>query len=677
MVGADTGQPQFQIFDKAANVYRDVAYGDMVILMRSLSHSAAEYVEVLQQAGVPVSSQSAAGYFSATEIADMLALLRVLDNPRRDIELAAVLRSAIFGIRDNQLMQIRLCVPDKSGDFYEALCSAVRDCEDADLRDRIAAIFRQLGDWRSIAHTIGIAEVIRRVYRDTGYLTFMSALPNGRQRRANLLKLHDRAVQFESFTEASRSGSLARFVEFLEKLLDQDRDWAAAEPDAAENAVRILSVHKSKGLEFPVVFLANLERRFNFRDLGDDCVFDDEDALGLKIIEPVLRQKFPSVVHELIVDKRRRRGLAEEMRILYVAVTRARERLILTASAKLDACRPLLDGCRFSPEGPQDWQLCDAKNLLEWILYGLADVKSMYSVVGLDAPGHTNDGNPCRIEILPRETCDRLAGKILARKRERLSFPSPADTAEERTAEVVVNAICTALQWKYPFAASIGLRAKLSVSELTHRDDEYAVSDLSDCLRRRPKALEPQSTTGRPDARLLGSAIHYIIQHIDLSRPPSCQTILAAGERAVGCNQIPASILRHIDPDSIAAFFRTEPGRLAMDHAKDLLREWPFTFALPADQLAEEFATERSADPENFVIVQGIVDMIIPGADGLTVIDFKSDHVESGEVAGRAARYQAQMHYYCMAAKGILQKPIRGSYLYFLHPRVLFLNKEI
>ncbi len=676
MVGADTGRPQFTIFDKAANAYRDVAYGDIVILMRSLSHSASEYVEVLQQAGVPVSSQSAAGYFSATEIGDMLALLKVLDNPRRDIELAAVLRSAMFGLSDNQLMQIRLCVPEKSGDYYEALRSAVRDSEDAGMRDRIAAIFRQLDDWRSTAHAVGIAEMIHRVYRDTGYLTFMSALPNGRQRRANLLKLHDRAVQFESFTEVSRSGSLARFVEFLEKLLDQDRDWATAEPDAAENAVRILSVHKSKGLEFPVVFLANLERRFNFRDLGDDCVFDDEDALGLKIIEPILAQKFPSVVHELIVDKRHRRGLAEEMRILYVAVTRARERLILTASAKLDTCRRLLDGCRLRPEGPQDWQLRDVKNLFEWILYGLADVKSMYSAVGLDPPTHATEIRPCRFEILTQEASDRLAGRILAHKRNRLEFPLPANPAEDLAAQTAADSIRTALQWKYPFLVSTGLRAKLSVSELTHREDEYAVSDVSDCLHRRPSAMGPSGTTGRPDARLLGSAIHSILQHIDLSMPPSRETILAAGERAVGCNQIPASILRHIDPDSIAAFFRTEPGRLALDHAKDLLREWPFTFALPADQLAEEFSTERAADPENFVIVQGIVDMIIPGKDGLTVIDFKTDRVESSEVALRAVRYQAQMHYYCMAAKGILQKPIRGSFLYFLYPGALFPAKD-
>lgn len=681
MVGADTGRAAFQIYDKSGGTYRAVSYGDIVILMRSLSGRAVEFVEILQQAGVPVSSRTAAGYFAATEISDMLAVLKVLDNPRRDIELAAVLRSAMFGVTDSQLLEIRSCVPASKADFFEAILCFLDRGPDLPLKEQLRKTLSRLEDWRRVAQTLGLAEAIRRIYRDTGYPAFVSALPNGKQRRANLMKLHDRAIQFESFTEASRSGSLTRFVEFLEQLSDQQQDWAPAEPDAAENAVRILSIHKSKGLEFPVVFVADLNRKFNLTDQSSDCLFDEEDTLGLRIIEPTLRQKFPSMIHELIADKQRTRSIAEEMRILYVAVTRARERLILTASADQSDCREILETCSLGPDGPADWQLAATRRFLDWILFGLADLQSTYTSFQLTPPTHARDQQRCRIEIVPKSELEKLSQEILERKRSRQNRSILTDTpsAQDPAVERAVNQIVQSLSWRYPYADSTIRRAKMSVSELTHRDDEFALLDLSRCLSRLPRALNSAPTgSDRPDARRVGTAIHRIFETLDLTTPPDRAQIMDTIQMLAEKGQIPQSLVPHLDPARIEAFFRTEPGRLAIANGSRLLREWPFTMAIPASQASEPFSVSNSrlsiqeTPGEDRVIVQGIVDLIIPDGSGFVIVDFKTDHIPASEVPQRAKLYQGQMGYYAQAAQVILAKPMRGCWLYFVSPGVPF-----
>jgi len=228
-------------------------------------------------------------------------------------------------------------------------------------------VFERLEQWRSLARRGHLATLIWRIYRQSGFLAFVSALPNGQARKANLLRLHDRAVQFEGFASNTGIASLTRFVDFLERLQEAGQDWAPAQPgSAAGNAVRILSVHKSKGLEFPVVFLAELETEFNKRDLRGDLIADTNDAVGLRIIEPRSNTRLRSLAHEVIGEKKLATILAEEMRILYVATTRARERLILTAAQKRTDCGKILaNGLLLGGDTIPAWLLKPCKNALE------------------------------------------------------------------------------------------------------------------------------------------------------------------------------------------------------------------------------------------------------------------------------------------------------------------------
>ncbi len=306
LVGTDTGKCEFQIFDKEQNTFRDIEYRDLCLLMRSPAERVNDYVEVLRLAGVPVSSEFGSGYFETTEITDILCLLKILDNPQRDIELAAVLRSPFFNITDTELAKIRLHsrIDQQTVDFYDCVLRYCANGPDAKLAEKLKRILAQIENWRTLSRRGSLADLIWLILRQTSFLSFVSALPNGQSRRANLLKLHNRAIQFENFAGNSGSASLRRFVEFIEKLRTTAADWAKASPEAvAENAVRITSVHKSKGLEFPVVFLAELNSPFNKEDVLEDCIADDT-ALGLQIIDRKSNSKLSSLAHQVIAEDR-------------------------------------------------------------------------------------------------------------------------------------------------------------------------------------------------------------------------------------------------------------------------------------------------------------------------------------------------------------------------------------
>jgi ATP-dependent helicase/nuclease subunit A len=748
MVGADTGKAEFQIYDKERNCLRDVQYRDIVVLMRSLVKKANDYVEVLRLAGVPVSCQATAGYFQATEISDILSLLKVLDNPQRDIELAAVLRSPIFNVADTELARIKLHskpveskIKNQKSKFWNFVIQYIESGSDTKLAARLKEILAWLERWRTLARRGSLADLIWEVYRQTNFLSFVSALPNGQARRANLLKLHDRAIQFEGFATSAGIPSLTRFVEFLEKLLEAGQDWAPAEPQtAAGNAVRILSVHKSKGLEFPVVFLAELETKFNKEDTFGDCLADAKYTVGLQIIDRDSNTKLRSLAHQVIAEEKLKAGLAEEMRILYVATTRARDRLILTASQKKAHCRNVITNGSFFGNRPiSDWQLRSCQSPLEWLLLGLSDQKilhdafetglakdagndSLFSfklynqsqlqqlskfVLGLKAgksakrPRHTEGGQVADKSRPPRLSAQKEGAKYTCGtgfQDIRLSSVEAPVKTRPRWPCHLLSQIKKSLGWRYQFGNAPDLPAKSSVTQLTHRSDEYVQFDYSKALDRQPTALvAPAPDLTHPvEPRLIGSATHLVISHLDLACPISRGAIEETIEKLLADNAITAAVAERIDTESILAFFDSDLGKMALDKRNAVLRDWPFTFAFPASSVARDqsLATRFTIHDSRFtddevVIVQGIIDMLIQTPKGLIVIDFKTDDISASQVASRAELYRQQLELYARAASAILKSELvrqahhpeqtcpersRGSrgtiakWLYFLRP---------
>ncbi|HUS73070.1 MAG TPA: helicase-exonuclease AddAB subunit AddA, partial [Sedimentisphaerales bacterium] len=694
MVGAQTGKPEFQVYDKEQQCLRNVEYRDIVVLMRSLAKKANDYVEVFQLAGVPVSCQATAGYFEATEITDILSLLKVLDNPQRDIELAAVLRSPFFKISDTELATIK--IHSKTNEEHTSFYNCVRRyCAcgpDAKLAERLNKILDTIEQWRTLARRGNLADLIWQIYRQTGFLSFVSALANGQARRANLLKLHDRAIQFEGFASSAGGVSLGRFVEFIEKLQEVGQDWAPAEPEAAAgNAVRILSVHKSKGLEFPVVFLAELSSRFNKQDVYGDMLADSVNTVGLQIIDRESNSKLRSLAYQVIAERKLSQSLAEEMRILYVATTRARERLILTACGKEKHCRDIICNGFYFGGGPvADWQLHQCRSPLEWVLYGLSDQRNLHNVFETGLQKKAIDDDLFSLKLYGQTELRQLCRYVLKLKRTKSSMPAPLICHSEHSAPPICHSersasgaknlpkraqsklfsqVKKSFAWRYAFGDAPVLAAKQSVTELTHRSNEYAGVDYSGALDRWPVAAAETGLAGPVEGRLIGTATHLVIAQLDLVGPVNKGAIEKTKEKLLAEGAITEAVAEHIDTDSIMGFFESKLGQVALDTENTLWREWLFTFALPACELGDtmdgrwgmsggslkaprlrgdklapaeaggfgdgqsRYATYEIRDT---IIVQGIIDMLIQTPRGLVVIDFKTDDVTHGGVAERA-----------------------------------------
>ncbi len=659
MVGADTGRAEFDVYDKQIDQMRPVEYRDIVVLMRSLAERAGTYVEVLRLAGVPVSCTAAAGYFEATEIRDCLCLLKVLDNPQRDIALAAVLRGPVFRVKDTDLAKIRLFSKDHDKNFYDCVTAYAKDGDDKQLSEKLRQALMDIERWRAEAKAGSIADLLWQIYRQSNLLAFYSALTNGRARRANLLKLHDRAIQFEGFAASRGSASLGRFVGFIEQLQQAGAEWSGAEPeDSAANAVRIMSVHKSKGLEFPVVFIAELDGQFNLSDLQRDVLLGLDVPLGLAIIDRTANAKLSTSARQVLQIKKLDTSLAEELRILYVAMTRARQRLVLTASTKRKKCEMILKkGFEFGDGAIAPWRLAGCRSALEWLLYGLSNQNLLHEIfkTGIEAKGN----GVFDVELYTGDESTALSQYIDGLKNTKK--PKVAKT-QKRGESGLLEPVKKSLSFKYEFESTTLLPAKQSVTQLTHYNDEFVQLDYSRSLQRRPGVVlsDELKKEFAVEGRLVGTAAHLIISSLDLSKHVNADVVRQTADELVSKGLITTEAMQCIDTESIARFFDSDLGRMALDSNNTIRREWPFTFSLPVSELDE------ASDVADSLVVQGIVDMLIETADGLVVVDFKTDRVSAEQIEQRAKLYERQVQLYVLAAEKILKKPVLGKWLYFL-----------
>lgn len=695
LVGAETGIAEIKIFDKKTGTTRPVEYRDIVILMRSLSHKARDYVEILRLSGVPVSSQSACGYFEAAEISDCLCLLKVLDNPDRDIELAGLLRSPIFSITDSELARVRkfaegagiIPPPRCAGlslekgesftvellnpkqiqnskdqiaerrrvSFYEAVRLYAEVGPEETLRRRMTEVLAKISEWRGAARSGSLADLLDAIFREHDLLSFYAALPNGAQRRANLLKLHDHAIQFEHFRTTDPGAALGRFVEFLEKLSDEGQDWSPAEADSAgENAVRIMSVHKSKGLEFGVVFAAELNTKFNMRDASGECLIS-EQAVGLKVVDRGLQKRYPSMAHQVIAEQARKANLAEEMRILYVALTRAREKLICVGGRRENGCVNLLRQCAASNNGAPEWMIADGRSHLEWLLTGLGTSVSLHRLYTTGVNRNLSDSGGFHAERVGRAELEEMTRRILEAKRSLKSITRASDDKVLRQSAVVYEHIRHNLNWRYRHEEAMRTGAKFSVSELIR---EGQAGDA--VFRRKPEAVRETGGGKATDALAIGSAFHLVFESLDLHRPITIRTIEETAAALTAAGRMDAASAQRVDASKVLAFFASPLGEMTLAARDKVLREWPFTYALDARHAG------ASSDGEA-VILQGIVDLIVPTGNGLILVDFKTDRVIQPEkLEEKSRKYADQLRHYARAAEGILKQAVTGAWIYYL-----------
>ncbi|MCM3767393.1 helicase-exonuclease AddAB subunit AddA [Neobacillus niacini] len=668
-----------ELIEKGAPVYnaktkstRSLMYRDIVILLRSMTW-APQIMEEFKQQGIPIYANLSTGYFEATEVAIMVSLLRVIDNPYQDIPLAAVLRSPIVGLNEEELAKIR--VHYKRGSFWEAVSAFCRHRE-AEITeafyDKVCQFYNSVTDWRSLARNGALSELIWQLYRDTHFYDFVGGLPGGKQRQANLKALYDRARTYE---QTSFRG-LFRFLRFIERMIDRGDDLGAARAlGEQEDVVRIMTIHSSKGLEFPVVFMAGMARNFNLTDLRKPFMLDKEFGFAAKYVNAEKRISYPSLPQLAFKRKKKMEMLAEEMRVLYVAMTRAKEKLYLTATLK-DATKKFEQWLDVSNH--QDWLLKDylrasASGYIDWI--GPALVRHQDGGVlreGAETNALVNEeitAHPAswKIYVISADEVKSQTHDLEMEPDHWIEMVEKGQTVP--TASDFADEVSARLSWTYAHQSAASHRSKQSVSEIKRQReiaDEQSGTELihrfKKSIVKRPKFMQEKSLT--PAER--GTAMHMVMQHLDLSKPVSEMAIAQQVDTMVMNELLTAEQAEVIDAKLISQFFETPLGSRYFQ-AKKVHREVPFTLSLPAHDIYPDWKEE-----EEFVFVQGIIDCILEDQIGLTLIDYKSDGItdrfNGGFVQAQSileSRYKLQINLYTRAIEQIWKRKVHERYLFF------------
>lgn len=637
-----------EVLDKETGAYRSAKYGDIVILLRTVSGWAETFGEILGDMGIPCFTGSQKGYFSAAEVRTVLAYLQILDNPVQDIPLASVLRSAIGGLTDEELAVIRSSFKERH--FYDCVQAYRVYGDNKELCGKLDRFFEVFDRLRTkCAHT-PVHLLIWEMLEMTGYGAYAQALPAGSQRKANLDMLIEKAISYES---TSYRG-LYHFVRYIENLKKYEVDYGEANTGTeADNTVRIMSIHKSKGLEFPIVFVSGLGKQFNESDVRSKVVMHPEFGLACDCVDTKLRTRQPSILKKTIQKKTAAENLGEELRVLYVALTRAKEKLILTgcvsdAQSKLNRWQT---ASLYEGEALTYSDLTSASTYLDWIVPAL--LHKMKNGV-LPEESHFSMQLLCEEEEAVQETWQRSDEAI--RLAQLMNLPVQECFDEET--RVYLDSVFEAV---YPYEADAQIVGKLSVSELKKLSYVPEEEDAQEMYR--PETVIPLLPEFREKKQTLhgakrGTAYHTFMENLDYSKKDELEIQL---EELISCGKMSEEEGKTLCLNDIRTFLETESGKRMERAALSgcLRRERPFVLGIPADHIREEW------NPQETVLVQGIIDAYFIEDGQITVLDYKTDRVMSSEEL--VMRYRAQLDYYALALERLTGCHIKDKIIYSFH----------
>ena len=663
------------ILDKETGVYRPVEYSDIAILLRTASGWADVFAEVLASQGIPAYTASRTGYFSAVEVVTILNFLRICDNPLQDIPLTSVLRSPIVGCSAQELAEIRL--EHSRGPLYDSVLNYVQDGQivlfpeespKEELKEKLRQFLTLLEHVRELASWTPIHEVILYVLEVTGYGNYVRALPGGEQRSANLRMLVEKAMEYE---KTSYRG-LFNFVRYIENLQKYEVDFGEVNLSGGTSAVQIMTIHKSKGLEFPIVFAAGMGKQFNFQDINAGLLVHPDLGFGADAVFPEKRVICSTLYKQLIRRELLKESLGEELRVLYVAMTRAKEKLILTGTAgKLEKLAVKLSGFGEKEEVllPAGTRL-RAKNFWDFVLPSLARHRCMdefYQAYGIF---------PKRQKDLYQDAADfdfhvvtalELAGEEVRKQagdqmqEEFLKNWDENQTADPRIREAIEERFA----FQYPYWYRKEIPVKVSVSELKKREfsggseKEEALFFEPDLVPLIPRfASEQTEETFRGAAR--GTAYHRLMECLDYGRMSSKEEIREQKAALVLQNKMSQQEADCIREKDILDFAKSTLGRrMQKASAKGaLFREQPFVISTEASRINPAWPSEEP------VLVQGIIDAYFQEEEELILVDYKTDRVMPGEEQRLIDLYHIQLEEYAEALERMLKKSVTEIYIY-------------
>lgn len=601
---------------------KKAGYGDLVILIRSPKSEVEAYAKVFSRHNIPFDARRS-GYFESIEVLDLINLLTILDNPLQDRPLLGVLRSPIgcFSIEDLAAL---------AGREHATLFASLRTLRtkgNPDTQQKAARFLDRFEGWRKLSQNASLAARLEEILEETSYEDWLLAQPRGAQRRANVRRFVEIALQFD----AMRGEGLHPFLQFLK---DQMENSETAPPSVeAKDAVRLVTVHNSKGLQYPIVALAGLGKKFNESDFDGAYLIDSEYGLTLRVRPRGLRRQYPSVPYHLARERQLKRMRDEEMRILYVALTRAQFNMILVARpASKKAHERWLEG-NLTPD--------KASSLIDWIAPWLA---------AENADWLTTEAGACEL-FSWRHHINVNAPEL-----------APAATVETNRAETakLLTTLHARLEEIYPHKAATAQEAKSSVTALRRQRAEEPE------LARTFSFLKGAAPKGGLRANEAGAALHLFLERASLATLGSESSAGAERDRLVEAGALSEAQAGAIDVAAVASFLGSEIGREILGHAGEVRRELAFTAKFTADDLTSAGVSLQGKIPnDEFIVVQGAADLAVLLPTEIWLIDFKTDRISHSQLAGRVAEYAPQLMIYATALARIYKRPVTRACLHF------------
>ena len=641
----------YHVYDRKQNKYRKVKPSDICILLRATSVLAPIYEKEISELNLPVFSDSSDTYLEAMEVETIMNLLKVIDNPMQDIPLVSVLRSSIFGFTDNDLIEIRLV--DRKSTFYEAMQKA-RISVETDLRHKIDDTINKLNEWKSEEKYIPLNEFIWKLYIETGFYNYVGLLPNGSLRQANLKLLFEKAKQYEA---ASFKG-LFNFINFINKVKTSSKDMASAKIIGEnDDVIRIMSIHKSKGLEFPIVFLASTGKKFNMQDLNNPILLHQDIGIGMQYIDSERKIEYSTLAKEAIKLKIKKETISEEMRVLYVALTRAKEKLIITGLSRdltksLEKKTKLLSNFSKSKNNKIPPALVEKfTSYLDWLelVYEKNKEEKIENTVEL----HTYNKQ-------------ELISKLKSEENEVIDVRKQI---EEKAQKSKIDAkILEKLKWQYKYIESSKIPTNTSVTKLKELNEDKDIEDLINEAKKKvnkqtelnitPKFMEEKHIFTPAEK---GTLLHLCVQKLDESKDYTREEIQEFVSNLKNKNIISEEEQKNINTDILYKYTKSELWQ-DLKQAKEIHKETPFYINIPATEIYDE------AEESEKILVQGIIDLYyIDKNDNLILVDYKTDYVPNGDVKILEEKYKVQLDIYKKALEEATGKKVYKAMIWALN----------
>ncbi len=669
---------------------QSVTYGDIVILLRTMSGWSETFLEVFAEQGIPAYADTSAGYFKTFEIKKTLDFLRILDNPKQDIPFAAVLHSPIGGFNAQELASLRIKYGSVSSENKSDRClyDAAREAEKNALgsndgvNSKAAKFFELYDRLRAEADYVSIHELIERFYRYSGFRDVVTVMPGGERRRGNLDMLVTRAKQYE----ATSFSGLYDFIRYIDRLIKYEVDFGEAGNGEAGQMVRIMSIHKSKGLEFPVVFLCGMEKKMNRMDMRNRLIIHSKLGLGPEFVDTTLRVKSPTLLKKVIAARMNNEMIAEELRVLYVAMTRAREKLIMVGAMKSPEKRYTTWKERsetVNERGLLASYISKANTYYDFIcplLFAGSTSKEAWNEqlsegvkVSITKHMETEDfpeaGFNGRFILRECSALERTFQEEEAKqtKAELLAVLEQMKTMEpsdEKDATAIRELLTLQESYSYPFDLEANLPVKVTVSELKRmhlEEEEQEQVEVRFVLPEDdstyPEFLKPEKTISGSDR---GTIYHHVMELIPFAENMPKHAVKDTLDAMVKEGSLKQEDREAVNDTKFVKFFASDLG-IRMCSAEDagtLRREQPFVIGLPAKELYTD------SDSDEIVLVQGVIDAFFEEEDGLVLMDYKTDYIHEDAKTELTKKYQSQLGYYRIALEKLTGKPVKEVWFY-------------